>query len=250
MKPTTASASASPPQASELDLASFPEGFRALVIGASGGIGQAFVQALHAHPRCGMVVGLHRHSEPHLDLDDEASIDAAAASLSQGGKFHLILHAAGVLHTTDFSPEKKLGDLSYAQLEATFRVNTFGPALVLRHFSPLLDTQRGVLAVLSAKVGSIEDNRLGGWYSYRASKAALNMLLKTAAIEVKRSNPQAVLVSLHPGTVNTGLSKPFKGERIGRTAHDAAADMLGVLNRLAAADSGGFFTYSGARLPW
>lgn len=238
------------PQVSELDLASFPEGFRALVIGASGGIGQAFVQALQAHTRCGTVVGLHRHSEPRLDLDDEASIGAAADRLSQGGKFHLIIHAAGVLHTADFSPEKKLGNLSYAQLEATFRVNTFGPALVLRHFCPLLDTQRGVLAVLSAKVGSIEDNRLGGWYSYRASKAALNMLLKTAAIEVRRSNPQAVLVSLHPGTVNTGLSKPFKGEHIGRAAPDAAADMLGVLNRVTAADSGGFFTYSGERLPW
>jgi NAD(P)-dependent dehydrogenase (short-subunit alcohol dehydrogenase family) len=97
-------------------------------------------------------------------------------------------------------------------MEATFRVNTFGPGMVLRHFSPLLNTQRDVLAVLSAKVGSIEDNRLGGWYSYRASKAALNMLLKTAAIDVRRSNPQAVLVSMHPGTVNTGMSKPFKGE--------------------------------------
>ena len=250
------------PQASTLDLSSFPEGFRALVIGASGGIGQAFVQALQAHPRCGSVVGLHRHSTPRLDLDDEASIASAADALrggisggvsgevNVGSKFHLILHAAGVLHTADFSPEKKLGDLTYAQLEATFRVNTFGPALVLRHFCPLLEPQRGVLAVLSAKVGSIEDNRLGGWYSYRASKAALNMLLKTAAIEVKRSNPQAVLVSLHPGTVNTGLSKPFKGEHIGRAAPDAATDMLGVLNRLTPADSGGFFTYSGERLPW
>jgi NAD(P)-dependent dehydrogenase (short-subunit alcohol dehydrogenase family) len=246
------------PQVSTLNLDSFPEGFRALVIGASGGIGQAFVHALQAHPRCGTVVGLHRHSTPCLDLDDEACIASAADALlggingadSGGGKFHLIIHAAGVLHTADFSPEKKLGDLSYAQLEATFRVNTFGPALLLRHFCPLLDPQRGVLAVLSAKVGSIEDNRLGGWYSYRASKAALNMLLKTAAIEVKRSKPQAVLVSLHPGTVNTGLSKPFKGEHIGRPAPDAAADMLGVLNRLAPADSGGFFSYSGERLPW
>ena len=241
---------ATQPQANSLDLASFPEGFRALVIGASGGIGQAFVQALQTHPRCGEVVGLHRHSEPRLDFDDEVSIGAAATSLSQGGRFHLIINAAGVLHTTDVSPEKKLGDLSYAQMEATFRVNAFGPGLVLRHFCPLLDAQRGVLAVISAKVGSIEDNRLGGWYSYRASKAALNMLLKTAAIEVKRSNPNAVLVSLHPGTVNTGLSKPFKGEQIGRPAPDAAADMLGVLNRATPTDSGGFFAYSGERLPW
>ncbi|MHB8950733.1 MAG: SDR family NAD(P)-dependent oxidoreductase [Rhodoferax sp.] len=228
----------------------FPDGFRALVIGASGSIGQAFVQMLQVNPRCGEVVGLHRKSEPRVDFDDEASIASAAEALRGGGKFHLIINAAGLLHTGDFMPEKKLGDLNYAQLEATFRVNTFGPALVLRHFAPLLDTQRSVLAVISAKVGSIEDNRLGGWYSYRASKAALNMLLKTAAIEVRRSNPQAVLVSLHPGTVSTDLSKPFKGEQIGRAASDAADDMLGLLNRLSPADSGSFFTYSGERLPW
>ena len=208
------------------------------------------MQALQTTPRCAQVVGLHRHSEPRVDFDDEASIGAAAAQLRAAGKFNLIVYAAGVLHTADFMPEKKLGDLSYAQLEATFRVNTFGPALVLRHFTPLLDTQHSVLAVISAKVGSIEDNRLGGWYSYRASKAALNMLLKTAAIEVKRSNPQAVLVSLHPGTVNTGLSKPFKGEQIGRAAMDAARDMLGVMDQLTPADTGSFLAYNGTRLPW
>ncbi len=229
---------------------SFPDGFRALILGASGGIGQAFVQALQANPRCAQVVGLHRQSHPRLDFDDEASIGAAAEQLHATGKFHLIINAAGVLHTADFMPEKKLGDLSYAQLEATFRVNTFGPALVLRHFSALLDRQRGLLAVISAKVGSIEDNRLGGWYSYRASKAALNMLLKTAAIEVKRGNPQAVLVSLHPGTVATGLSKPFKGEQIGRPARVAVQEMLETLNQLNPADTGTFVSYQGERLPW
>ena len=229
---------------------SFPDGYRALILGASGGIGRAFVQALQANPRCAEVVGLHRQSKPRLDFDDEDSIGAAAASLSEGGQFHLIINTAGVLHTADFMPEKKLADLSYAQLEATFRVNTFGPALVLRHFTPLLDPQRGVLAMISAKVGSIEDNRLGGWYSYRASKAALNMLLKTAAIEVRRSKPQAVLVSLHPGTVNTSLSKPFKGEQIGRPALKAASEMLAVLDTLTPADSGSFVSYSAERLAW
>lgn len=229
---------------------SFPEGFRALVIGASGGLGQAFVQALHANPRCAEVVGVHRHSAPRIDFDDQASVADAARVLASGGKFHLIINAAGLLHNADFMPEKKLADLSYAQLEATFRANTFGPALVLRHFSPLLDAERGVLAVISAKVGSIEDNRLGGWYSYRASKAALNMLLKTAAIELKRSKPKAVLVSLHPGTVNTGLSKPFKGEQIGRPALLAAQEMLAVLDGLSAADTGSFVAYDGERLPW
>lgn len=229
---------------------SFPEGFRALVIGASGGLGQAFVQVLQANPRCAEVVGVHRHSRPCIDFADEASVADAALVLAASGKFHLIINAAGLLHNADFMPEKKLADLSYAQLEASFRANTFGPALVLRHFSPLLDGERGVLAVLSAKVGSIEDNRLGGWYSYRASKAALNMLLKTAAIELKRSKPKAVLVSLHPGTVNTGLSKPFKGEQIGRPALQAAQEMLTVLDSLNAADTGSFVSYTGERLPW
>jgi NAD(P)-dependent dehydrogenase (short-subunit alcohol dehydrogenase family) len=229
---------------------SFPEGFRALVIGASGGLGQAFVQLLQANPRCAEVVALSRQSSLRLDFDDEASVAVAAQALATGGKFHLIINAAGLLHNADFMPEKKLADLSYAQLEATFRANTFGPALVLRHFSPLLDGECGVLAVVSAKVGSIEDNRLGGWYSYRASKAALNMLLKTAAIELKRSKPKAVLVSLHPGTVSTGLSKPFKGEQIGRPAQLAAQEMLTVLDGLTAADTGSFVTYNGERLPW
>lgn len=232
------------------DLPSFPNGFRALVIGASGGIGQAFVQLLSAHPRCAEVVSLHRQSSPPIDFDNEASIANAANSLRGDGKFHLIINAAGLLHTAEFMPEKKLGDLLYAQLEATFRINTFGPALVLRHFTPLLDSERAVLALISAKVGSIEDNRLGGWYSYRASKAALNMLLKTAAIEVKRNNPNAVLVSLHPGTVNTGLSKPFKGEQLGRLPFDAAHDMLAALDPLSPLDTGSFVSYSGERLPW
>jgi NAD(P)-dependent dehydrogenase (short-subunit alcohol dehydrogenase family) len=239
-----------PTQASAPDLSSFPNGFRALVIGASGGIGQAMMQHLTNAPHCAEVVGLHRLSEPRIDFNNEASIASAADALRGSGKFHLIINAAGLLHSTAFSPEKKLGDLNYAQLEATFRVNTFGPALVLRHFASLLATERAVLALISAKVGSIEDNRLGGWYSYRASKAALNMLLKTAAIELKRSNPKAVLVSLHPGTVNTGLSKPFKGKQIGRLPSEAARDMLATLDRLGSADSGRFIAYNGARLPW
>jgi NAD(P)-dependent dehydrogenase (short-subunit alcohol dehydrogenase family) len=239
-----------PTPATAPDLSSFPNGFRALVIGASGGIGQAIVQHLTSAPHCAKVIGLHRHSKPRIDFDNEASIANAADGLRGGGKFHLIINAAGLLHSDDFMPEKKLGDLNYTQLEATFRVNTFGPALVLRHFAPLLATERAVLALISAKVGSIEDNRLGGWYSYRASKAALNMLLKTAAIELRRSNPNAVLVSLHPGTVNTGLSKPFKGEQIGRVPQDAASDMLNTLNHLQPGDTGSFVAYNGERLPW
>ena len=228
----------------------FPDGFRALIIGASGGIGAAFVDALTQNPRCGQVLGLHRHSDPAIDFDDEASVAAAAAELARQPKFHLIINATGVLHSPGAMPEKKLSDLNYAQLMDTFRINTFGPAMVLRHFTPLLDPERSAMALISAKVGSIEDNRLGGWYSYRASKAALNMLIKTAAIEVKRSKPQAVLVSLHPGTVNSRLSQPFRGAEIGRPAADAAQDMLRVINQLKPADTGSFYAYDGKPLPW
>ena len=147
-------------------------------------------------------------------------------------------------------PEKRLDQITYSQLMTTFRVNAFGPALVLAKFAPLLDRQRGVMAVLSAKVGSIEDNRLGGWASYRASKAALNMILKTAAIEVRRSNPQAVLLALHPGTVDSALSGPFRGASIGRPASDVALDLLQVLDNTRPEDTGSFRSYQGEKLPW
>ena len=230
--------------------ASFPPGFRALVIGASGCIGAAFASLLQAHPQCGHVERLHRNSEPPIDFDREESIALAAAQLGLQGRFHLIINAVGVLHAATFMPEKKLPDLNYAQLMDTFRVNTFGPALALRHFVPLLDPAQAVFAVLSAKVGSIGDNRLGGWYSYRASKAALNMLLKTASIEVRRTQPNAVLVALHPGTVQSRLSGPFRDLASARPALDAARDMLAVLEQLSPADSGKFLSYNGENLSW
>ncbi|MFZ6747402.1 SDR family NAD(P)-dependent oxidoreductase [Undibacterium sp. Ren11W] len=231
-------------------LKSFPNHFRACVIGATGAIGAAFVAQLQADPRCDTVLALHRKSSPPIDMNDERSIEAAAEALQSSGPFHLIIHAAGVLHSDDFMPEKKLGDLHFAQMQTTFMVNTFGPALVLRYFSKLLDKQRGVLALLSAKVGSIEDNRLGGWYSYRASKAALNMMIKTAAIEIKRTQPNSVIVALHPGTVTSALSQPFRGAEIGRPALQAASEMLQVLDALQAEDTASFVTYQGQRLPW
>jgi len=229
---------------------SLPPGYRAIVVGASGGLGAAFVRCLQADPRCGGVQALHRGSALPVDFDDEAGVAAAAEALAAQGRFHLIVNAAGLLHTPDFMPEKKLGDLHLAQMAQTFRVNTFGPALLLRHFSPLLAPERALMAMLSAKVGSIGDNRLGGWYSYRASKAALNMLVRTAAIELGRRQPRAVLVALHPGTVDTGLSSPFRGAEIGRPAAQAAAGMLEVLDGLGADDSGRFLSYRGEHLPW
>ena len=233
-----------------MSLASFPPGFRALVIGASGGIGAAFVARLAADPACGDVVALHRRSAPAINFDRDGSVADAAAQLAGQPPFHLVINAAGLLHGPQFMPEKRLADLNESQLLATLRANTIGPAMVLRHVVPLLDAQRGVLVMLSARVGSIGDNRLGGWYSYRASKAALNMLVKTAAIECQRSRPKTVLVALHPGTVASRLSQPFRGEQIGRPAEQAAAEMLAVIDGLTPADSGQFIAYDGQRLPW
>jgi NAD(P)-dependent dehydrogenase (short-subunit alcohol dehydrogenase family) len=229
---------------------SLPDQFHALVIGASGTIGKAFVDLLSSSPRCASVQGLHRHSTPRLDFADENSVAEAARVLGSGRHYHLIINAAGLLHSEAFMPEKRLADLNTMQMQATFQANTFGPALVLRHFVALLASERAILATLSAKVGSIGDNRLGGWYSYRASKAALNMIVKTAAIEVARNQKNSVLVALHPGTVSSRLSQPFRGESIGRPAPDAAADMLQVIDALTPADSGSFRSYNGAQLPW
>ena len=232
-------------------LQSLPNGYRAIVIGATGAIGAALLQHLQADPRCALAVGLGRHTSPAVDLDDETTIAHAARQLEAQGPWHCILHAAGMLHGAHGMPEKRLGQLNCAQMEATFRTNTFGPALVLAHFAPLLARQeRSLLAVLSAKVGSIGDNRLGGWYSYRASKAALNMLLKTASIEVARTHPLAVLAALHPGTVNSALSAPFNGAEIGRPAAEASADLLRVLDGLGPEKTGGFHAYSGQELSW
>lgn len=232
------------------DLAPLPSGYRALVIGATGAIGAAFVDQLRADPRCARVEALHRGSDPPIDYGDEASIAAAANALRDGALWHLLIVATGMLHSADVAPEKRLADLAYTSLEAVFRINVYGPALVLRHFTPLLDPAKSVLAVLSAKVGSIGDNRLGGWYAYRASKAALNMVLKTAAIELRRTHPGATLVALHPGTVASALSRPFRGDTIGRPPDVAAAQMLAVLDTLGPDDTGSFVAWDGTRLPW
>lgn len=229
---------------------SLPESYRALIIGSSGTIGSAFLELLQADPRCGQAIGIHRHSLPAIDYADESTIITAAKALSSHEPFHLIINAIGILHTDAWSPEKKGADLCFGQLETIFKINAFGPAVTLAKFSALLAKDNAIMAVISAKVGSIEDNRLGGWYSYRASKAALNMLLKTTAIELRRTQANTKLIALHPGTVNSRLSKPFKGEQIGRPAIDAARDMLAVLNQLPLSESGSFYSYSGEKLPW
>ncbi|MDO8404361.1 MULTISPECIES: SDR family NAD(P)-dependent oxidoreductase [Pseudomonas] len=234
---------------SSFEMNSLGYGYRALVIGASGALGTAFCELLNEDPRCSFVRELGRNSAPGLDLEKPDSIASAAAELAEEAPYQLILHAAGLLHREDIKPEKSYTSIEADALQAIFQVNTLGPALILRHFLPLLDA-RGAMAVLSAKVGSIGDNRLGGWYAYRASKAALNMLIKTAAIELARTRPQTRLLSLHPGTVISGLSQPFKGASAARPASLAARELLSLIDRLAPADSGDFFAYNGERLPW
>ena len=236
-------------------LASLPEGYRAAVIGATGAIGGALVQALQADPRCGGVHVLSRSGTPALDLLDEASIANAAAHLReqlQGeGGLHLLVCATGVLQLGPRSPEKRLADLQPETLARAMALNAIGPALVLKHFHELLPPkERGLMAVLSARVGSIGDNRKGGWYAYRASKAALNQFLHTTAIEVARKRPLAVLAALHPGTVQSGLSAPIIGDAEATTPPVAAANLLRVLNSLQPTDSGGFFAWDGTAIAW
>ena len=227
-----------------------PQPFRALVIGSSGTIGSAFMELLKSNSACSAVIGIHRNSIDPIDYQDLSTIEGVAKALAGEDPFQLIINTIGILHSADWMPEKKLDDLNPEQLQTLMQVNAIGPGLTIKHFSKLLDPAGSVMATLSAKVGSIEDNRLGGWYSYRASKAALNMLIKTAAIELARTKPNTALIALHPGTVNSRLSQPFKGQQIGRPPLEAAQDMLNVLFSLDKEDSGTFISYAGERLPW
>ena len=224
--------------------------FRALVIGSSGTIGAAFVEILQNNPSCLGVACIHRKSIPNIDYFDPSTIQASASALTQQGPYQLIINTIGILHTDRWMPEKRLDDLNSELLIELMQINAIGPGLTIRHFLPLLDPSGSLMVTLSAKVGSIEDNRLGGWYSYRSSKAALNMLIKTASIELARTKPNIALIAMHPGTVNSRLSKPFKGQQIGRPALDACADMLNVMKSIEPKDSGSFISYSGERLPW
>ncbi len=218
---------------------------RALVIGDTGGIGAALAAALKA--RGAEVTGLSRGRDG-LDLTDESSIAHAAAALS--GPFDLILVATGALEIDGRGPEKSLAALDPAAMAAQFVVNAIGPALLLKHLHPLLPaTGRCVFATLSARIGSIGDNRLGGWISHRAAKAALNQIVRTAAVEIARKRPEAILVALHPGTVETPLARPHLGRRAA-APRDAAARLLAVLEDLTPADTGGFFAWDGRPLPW
>jgi NAD(P)-dependent dehydrogenase (short-subunit alcohol dehydrogenase family) len=219
---------------------------RALVIGASGGIGRALVGALQGSGA--QVVGLSRSGDG-LDMTDEASIARVLGALE--GQFDTMIVATGALEIGAFKPEKSLRALDAAALAAQFALNAIGPALVLKHALRLIPKDRPArFAALSARVGSIGDNALGGWYSYRAAKAALNQLIHCGAIEVARNYPQAIVALLHPGTVATGFGADYVGNHPTVTPEVAAANALSVLAGLTPVDTGGFFDWAGKRIVW
>lgn len=237
-------------------MSSLGEGYRAAVIGASGAIGGAVADALAADPRAGAVVRIGRSGgDLRLDLSDEESIVAAAGDATADGPLDLVFIATGGLTLEGRGPEKALSQLAPEALARQFAVNAIGPALVVKHFAPrLAPRRRALMAALSARVGSIGDNRLGGWHGYRAAKAALNQLIKGAAIEIARRRPEAVLAALHPGTVESPLSTPFRpqgaqGDGV-FSPQEAAGKLLTVLDILTPEQSGGFFDYSGVAIPW
>lgn len=235
----------------------------AVVVGASGGVGQALAHLLLDHSAAGSVFTTARKLRDGvspreqvgvLDLTDENSIAAAAEAASALGELRLVLVATGVLHeASGLTPEKSWRALDGAQLARYMQINAIGPALLAKHFLPHFPRRgRAVFAALSARVGSISDNRLGGWYGYRASKAALNMLVRTLALELGRRAPEAVCVGLHPGTVDTGLSRPFQSAVAeGRlfSPVQSAGYLLQVIDKLTPADSGKLFAWDGAEIP-
>ena len=224
----------------------------AAVIGASGGIGAAIARQLSAsgcrvHEFARSLAG-----DAFLDLRDEASIAQAATRFPGEEPLDLVVVATGYLHSDGRGPEKDWRNLSADELTDNFAVNAIGPALVAKHFLPLLAQDRvSGFAALSARVGSISDNRLGGWYSYRASKAALNQLIRTFGIELGRKNTNAFCVALHPGTVDTPLSEPFQRNVPQSklfTPDYSAERLLTVLEALTPEDSGQIYAWDGERI--
>lgn len=233
------------------EMATLADGYRALVVGASGGIGGALCRLLSDDPRCAGVVAVSRQTHPRFDVTDEASVAAVAGTAFDGGEIDLVVNAAGALAIDGVGPEKSIRAIDPAVMARHFAVNAIGPALMVKHFGPKLPRGRkGVFASLSARVGSIGDNRLGGWISYRAAKAAQNQILRTGAIEIARTRPLAVVVALHPGTVATRLSEAFSAGRDRLAPDVSAARLLAVLDGLDASDTGGFFAHDGSVIPW
>jgi len=225
--------------------------YKALVIGSNGAIGSAFVDAFRSDPNCTHVQAISRESEGGFDMLDEGSIRIQAAQAGSFGPFEILIDATGALEIEGRGPEKSLMSLSQDHLMKSFAINAIGPALVIRHFSPLLSKGASIYAKLSARVGSIGDNKKGGWYGYRASKAALNMLLQTAAIELQRKNINLRVVAMQPGTVRSKLSNPFVGAHTNLLEpQDSVSSILEAMKHLTLRSGAHFIDYKGSEIPW
>ncbi|MEH2405173.1 SDR family NAD(P)-dependent oxidoreductase [Nostoc sp.] len=245
----------------------------ALIVGANRGIGLGFVKKLLEDDRIAKVYTTYRQPESasdlrtlagehsqrliclEMDITDELQIVEAVQKIhTQVDKLHLVINCVGLLHKDNLQPEKSLRQINSENLLRYFQINSVGAVLLAKHLLPLFrHGERSVLATISAKLGSIGDNQLGGWYGYRASKAALNMLMRTAAIEYKRSCPKALIVTLHPGTTDTRLSRPFQRNVPAKqlfSVERTVTQLLAVIEQLQEGDSGQFFSWNGSRLPW
>ena len=226
---------------------------QAVVVGGTGSIGAACAEEFSRRRPDVDVVILGRASEPDIDLLAEESISRAAAWVSSRQlPVSVVLVATGILHTKVVQPEKTWRQINQQALDSLFRVNAIGPMLVMKHFLPLLPRlEKSVFACLSARVGSTTDNELGGWYGYRASKAALNQFVKTASIELSRTRPQAICMAIHPGTVATGLSDPFSKNGLNvLTPKNCAKRLYKLISEADVGDNGGFFDYEKRKIPW
>lgn len=239
-----------------IDLKTFPPQSHALIIGSSGGIGSALTTHLGQAAAFARAHQWSRSGPIGIDITDEASIIAAVGSLEATpdirDNLRLVVVASGILSRDGLTPEKSWRQIDPEQMARSFAVNTIGPALLIKHLAPVLPRKgRTVFAVISAKVGSIGDNHTGGWYSYRASKAAVNQIVRCGAIEAARRNKDAVMVSLHPGTVATPFTDGFLKSGLDVQPADTAAErLLSTIDGLHPSDSGGFFTQRGEPLPW
>ena len=244
----------------------------ALVVGASGGIGLGFVKALLKNGSIDRLIATYRTLDGanelltleqtysqlvclQLDITDESQVIGAIAQIStMTSHLHVVINCVGILHEGDMQPEKSLRQIDPDYLMRYFQINSIGAIVLAKHLMPLFrrDTQ-SIFATISAKIGSIEDNRLGGWYGYRASKAALNMFLKTASIEYSRRCPKTIITLLHPGTTDTKLSAPFQrnvpSEKL-FPVERTVSQLLAILETLTPNDTGSFFSWDGSRLPW
>ena len=224
--------------------------FATLIIGSTGAIGSAFKEALLTEPYRSRVVELNRTTSPGFDLFDAESIENALLDSKFSGPFDLIVDATGALTIENKGPEKSLKMIDGKAMQNSFWINCIGPSLLLKSLVPRMSKEQCVYAKLSARVGSISDNKLGGWYSYRASKAAFNMILQTAAIEHHRSHKNSVFVALQPGTVASDLSKPFVSAADALSPSDSVKNMLKAIYNLKPKSGAHFIDYMGKEIAW